>query len=144
MDSHTKAAWDTVAEFVADRPDFRLDPDIPTQGATNRVLYGRHNETPIVYKYFGFPPRWRNELYCLRHYADTGVVPEVIASIPDKVIVMSRLPGHYLWREAELIAADSDRIAALSRHVGRAVGRAAVEVVRWRAAGRARVNGRAT
>ncbi len=125
MDSQTKDAWDTVAEFVADRPDFLLDPDIPTQGATNRVFYGRHNETPIVYKYFGFPPRWRNELYCLRHYAGTGVVPAVVASIPDKLIVMSRLPGHYVTRKAELTSMTADQIAALSRQVGRAIGKLA-------------------
>ena len=127
------AATSEVEEFVRGNPEYVLDADQPAGvrdqldgGGTNFVLWGRHGCAPVVFKYFHpqwGAPRWRNERACLEHFAATGVVPKVLAVVPETLIVTSCLPGTFIGDEAtsgELTRAEVDR---LGHELGAAVGK---------------------
>src|SRR5262245_28144415 len=81
-----------VAQFVAANPDFSADAHQPDyRGGTNYVTFGRYGQQPIVFKYFVRKERWQNEQFCLQHFASTGYVPLLLASVPDQLLVMTRL-----------------------------------------------------
>lgn len=105
--------------FIRQHSDYQIDAAQPAyRGGTNRVTFGRLGERPVVFKYFVTADRFANELACLRHFAATGLVPEVLAS-EDRLIVMSRLAGDGLH------AARPEQAITLSEQIGDALGRLA-------------------
>jgi hypothetical protein len=110
-----------VATFVASRPEYAVDATQPAyRGGTNRVTFGARAGVPVVLKFFVRDWRWRNERFCLRHYAPTGCVPRVLDEAP-RLLVLVRLPGSDL----DVAGLSPDGVAALSRGVGRALARLA-------------------
>ena len=126
-----EAATAEVDKFVDCQPDFALDAEQPSRvdvqrngGGTNFVLWGRHRNEHVVFKYYHpewGTPRWRNERACLQHFSATGLVPRVHAVVPETLIVMSLLPGELMG--GELPGLDENGVARLGRELGRAVGR---------------------
>ena len=94
----------------------------------NFVLWGYRRDQPIVFKYFHEPynrenKRWENEYASLQHFSETGLVPEILAVVPKRLIVMECLPGRAIVEEAgsgELGRAD---LRDLGVEAGKAVGR---------------------
>jgi len=123
----------TVAEvrrFIDSNPGFALG-DIHSEGVTaqhqgsgtNFVLWGDHDGSSVIYKFFH--PDWGanrylNELACLRHFAPTGWTPAVHALVPESLIVMGCLPGRFMSDEAETLETDVRK--RLSYELGEAVG----------------------
>ena len=106
-----------VAQFVALNPTFRIDAEQPAyRGGTNYITFGRHGDEPVVFKVFVSPARWRNELWCLRHFAQTGYVPHIRAVVPDQMVVITRLPN---GDDGGVASATTERV---SYAVGQALG----------------------
>jgi aminoglycoside phosphotransferase (APT) family kinase protein len=83
-----------VREFIAGQPGFAIDPVQPEyRGGTNCITLGTHEAAAVVYKHLAAPERWRNEVACLQHFSSTGLVPQVHALVPERLIVMRRLGG---------------------------------------------------
>ena len=118
-------AAEFVARFVAERPEYKLHPEPVIQGATNYVARGYHRDEGVVYKYYSTPERWKNELFCLSHFAPTGVVPDVHESVMDRLTVMSFVPGTMPRRDGidEKVLSDPARRAHLSHQLGQATGK---------------------
>ncbi len=87
-------AEDQVRAFIAQNPGFSLDGSQPAyRGGTNCCSFGHQGSLPVVFKSFADPARWRNEIACLRSFAPTGLVPQVLADESDVLIVMTYLEG---------------------------------------------------
>jgi len=113
-----------LGRFVAANPQYSLDPVQPTcRGSTNHLMFGRCARRRVVFKCFWSPDRWRNELYFLRLLGPTGLVPKVMATTDQKLIVMHRLPGTYVSDCTRTLADRPEAIDRLSREVGQALGR---------------------
>ena len=121
-----------ATEYIQSHPDFSLDADQPELvevqlqgGGTNFVLWGHHREQPVIFKYYHEDwgaRRWRNEHACLLHFAATGWVPAIHATVPERLIIMTCLPGRFLNQEVDSGELDDDALAALGHELGRAVG----------------------
>ncbi len=121
----TAEALAKVEGFIADHPEYtREGVAQPGQGATNRVHFVRRGETIFVIKVFCEEERKERECFGLRHWAGTGLVPEVLWDDDPRMIVMSHVPGTGLhvsrttdgeaaWREASVQAGRA--IGALTR-----------------------------
>jgi len=108
----TEEALARVDAFIAEHPDYtRQGVEQPQQGATNRVFFARDDGDIVVFKVFCEVERKERECFGLRHWRDTGLVPELIWEADPSMIVMSHVPGVYLdvarklegevmWREA--------------------------------------------
>ena len=119
-----------VQAFIADHPGYELEDEDPEVFAarlprgTNFVLFGHHEDQPVVYKWYAADwglKRFRNELAALEHFAATRCVPKIHAVAPDQLIVMDRLPGRFVDEEM-IDALGVEGRQSLSRDVGRAVG----------------------
>jgi Ser/Thr protein kinase RdoA (MazF antagonist) len=118
----TREATAKVDAFIAEHPEYTRDGvEQPGQGATNRVFFLRRGADLVVCKVFCEAERKERESFGLRHWRDTGLVPELIYDIDPRTIVMSHVSGTWLdvsretdgqalWREA-------------CDQVGRAIGR---------------------
>jgi hypothetical protein len=101
-----------VDAFIAEHPDYtRQGVRQPGQGATNRVFFARRGRDLVVFKVFCEVERKERECFGLRHWRDTGLVPDLIWDADPTMIVMSHVPGVYLrvarklegeavWRES--------------------------------------------
>ena len=108
----TEEALARVDAFIARHPEYtRRGVKQPRQGATNRVFFARCGGDLVVFKVFCEAERKQRECFGLRHWRDTGLVPELIRDADASMIVMSHVPGVYLsvareregealWREA--------------------------------------------
>src|SRR5687768_3126606 len=91
--------FDTQADaalrsFAAAHPEYTIAADQPAyRGGTNRITLGYRGREEVVLKWFCQASRWANELFCLRHFAPTGLVPRLFDTLPDRLIVMERLGG---------------------------------------------------
>lgn len=129
-----EALW---AARAIERQDgrFTVAPDqTGEQGKNNRVVRGFYEERPVIVKYYG--DAWKpnvkasvrkgKELFCLTHYASSGVIPEVIAADWPDVIVMEQIPGVSLQalhgRRREQVNWDA-LLETISYAVGQAHGR---------------------
>jgi Ser/Thr protein kinase RdoA (MazF antagonist) len=117
----TKEALTKVDAFIAEHPDYtRQGVEQPGQGATNRVVFARRGDDQVVFKVFCQAERKERECYALRHWRETGLVPELLADIDDTMIVMSHVPGVYLGQARQVD--DTATWHSACRETGRAVG----------------------
>ena len=120
-----QTAREFIADFVANNSGYSLSSEELTQGWSNHVALGSHEGEAVVFKYYSMTERWKNELFCLRHFAPTGCVPDVHAIVADQLIVMSFVPGTMPRRDGidEKVLSNPDRLADLSRQLGQATGK---------------------
>jgi hypothetical protein len=134
----TQEALAKVDAFIAAHPGYsRHGVEQPGQGATNRVIFGRRGEDEIVVlKVFCETERKARACFAFCHWRETGLVPELIHDVDDSTIVMSYVPGYFLfqsreseghavWRQACYQAGRA--VAALTRVPLEATDRAAFE-----------------
>ncbi len=82
-DPFTAKAHEVVDGFVSTRPEYRVDAVQPDyRGGTNRIILGTRDDARVVFKVFATRERWRNEAFCLRHFAAQGIVPAVWTPCP--------------------------------------------------------------
>lgn len=92
-----RQARPAIAQFVVDHPHYAVDADQSgNQSATNYVFFGHRGRQPVVFKYFCQDERKEREVYALRHFAQTGLVPQLLADYSARLIVLSRIPGSFL------------------------------------------------
>ncbi|MEM7125571.1 MAG: phosphotransferase [Chloroflexota bacterium] len=126
-----KQSKEGLQAFIRQHPEYSIDNFQPVyRGGTNLVTFGqRRTETgeqqPVVYKYFIRTYRYSQEYFCLRHFADTGHVPIILDAIPDRLIVMTRLPDSHI--EGETAHFNLDQRKQVSRQIGHAIG----DLVQW-------------
>ncbi len=97
-----------VIEAFARAQGYTLDEDQEgSHGNTNYVAFGHKGPRAVVFKYYSEPERRERELYALRHWSRTGVVPEVLDDDGDRLIVQSRIT---VVPEANGIAPDPEII----------------------------------
>jgi len=120
MDRALNEALAKVDAFIAEHPEYsRQGVQQPGQGSTNRVVFAKRRDNPVVFKIFCEVERKERECFGLRHWCATGLVPELIWDADPRMIVMAHVPGVYLSqaREAEGDAAWRDAC----RHTARAI-----------------------
>jgi hypothetical protein len=117
----TDDALTRVDAFIAEHPGYtREGVEQPGQGATNRVVFARRGDELVVFKVFCERERKERECFGLRHWRDTGLVPELICDADPSMLVMSHIPGMYLHA-----ARDADGEAMwrrACRETGKAIG----------------------
>jgi len=90
----TREALAKVDAYIAAHPGYtRQGVEQPKQGATNRVIYARRDHELVVFKVFCEVERKERECFALRHWQETGLVPELIWDADPRMIVTSHLPG---------------------------------------------------
>ena len=85
-----------VATFIKAHRGYSVDADRLDQGHTNHVIAGHHGKQPVIFKFFCEVERKDRELFGLRHFASTNLVPQILNADHDRLIVMSRIPGTWL------------------------------------------------
>ena len=119
-----RQAWPAVERFIQEHPQYTLDADQSGSiGNTNYVIFGHSGERAVVFKYFCRDERKEREVFALRHFATTGIVPELLEDYDQRLIVMSRIPGSWLPDLAEKTLAVSERAQA-----GRTLGQATAKL----------------
>ncbi len=120
-DWQTREALAKVDAFLAAHPDYtRHGVEQPGQGSTNRVIFARRGGELVVLKVFCEVERKERECFGLRHWRDTGLVPEVIYEDDATLLVMSYVAGRYLHQCREVEGEEMWRAAC--RDTGRAIG----------------------
>jgi len=123
----TGEALARVDAYIAAHPAYtRRGVEQPAQGATNRVIFARRDGEPVVFKVFCEVERKERECFALRHWQETGLVPELIWDADPRMIVTSYLPG------VSLPAARAAYGEAVWRKACWSVGRSAASLVRVR------------
>ncbi|MBV7327821.1 hypothetical protein KFU94_06090 [Chloroflexi bacterium TSY] len=113
-----------IEDFIRQHPEYSVDDEQPKyRGGTNLVTFGHCGQKPIVFKYFIRTYRWVHEYFCLRHFAKTGHVPEILAVVPERMVVMSCFPSSGL--ETEVL----NKIER--EQVSREIGQAVADLVQW-------------
>ena len=117
----TRDALSRVDAFIAQHPGYtRQGVEQPGQGATNRVVFVRRGDDLVVLKVFCEAERKERECFGLRHWWETGLVPELIADVDPRMIVMSYVPGVHLGQARQM---DGDVVwREACRETGRAIG----------------------
>jgi hypothetical protein len=102
LDPYFDAALTEAFRLQSQDNAFAL-PDLQDfdQGKNNRVLRCTYAGKASVFKYYadGYrenipaKTRWRREVFCLTHFADSGLVPRIHRVVADSVIVMEDF-GH--------------------------------------------------
>jgi len=114
-------ALERIGAFIAENPEYsRQGVEQPGQGATNWVVYACRGNERVVFKVFCDAERKDRECFALRHWAETGLVAELIRDVDARTIVMSYIPGEYLPQSRELHGETTWRPAC--REVGKAIG----------------------
>jgi Ser/Thr protein kinase RdoA (MazF antagonist) len=117
----TQDALAKVDAFIAEHPGYtRQGVEQPGQGATNRVVFVRRGDDLVVFKVFCQSERKERECYALRHWRETGLVPELIWDVGPRMIVMSYVRGVYLGQARQVDGDTAWREAC--RETGRAIG----------------------
>jgi len=112
-----------IARFMETNPGYTVNAVQPEgRGGTNLITFGSCRGQPVAYKFFVTPGRWANEYFCLNHFARTGLVPKVLDSVENTLMVMTRLPGQDIWIELADGKLGSERVGDLSAQVGKAIG----------------------
>jgi hypothetical protein len=109
-----------IADFIRTHPDYSVDPEQPDyRGGTNCATMAHRGSEAIVFKYFDAPDRYRNELFCLRHFAATELAPAVLDVVPEKLIAMTRLRSD----GRALQSLDRSTVKSVSREIGDALAK---------------------
>jgi hypothetical protein len=117
----TTEALTRVDAFIAQHPELtRQGVEQPGQGATNRVIFARRGDSLVVFKVFCEVERKERECFGLRHWQETGLVPELIWDADANMILTSYVPGTHLHAARELDGEAVWREAC--RETGKAVG----------------------
>jgi hypothetical protein len=101
-----KQAYPAVKRFLQQHPEYAIDANQSgSQSATNYVIFGRRlldhgGEQPVIFKYFCQNERKAREVYALRHFAETGIVPQLLVDYDKRLIVQSRIPGGWFSHPA--------------------------------------------
>ena len=101
-----KQAYPAVERFLQYHPEYALAANQSgSQSVTNYVIFGRRilergGEQPVVFKYFCQDERKEREVYALRHFGTTGVVPQLLEDYDKRLIVQSRIPGNWFSHPA--------------------------------------------
>lgn len=112
-----------IAEFIAANLGYAVDAVQPQgRGGTNLVTFGSFRGQPVVYKHYYDNGRWANELFCLKHFAHTKLVPRVLDAVDNTLIVMTRLPGQDIMATLAEAKLAPEQIDELSAGIGRAIG----------------------
>ena len=92
-----KLAYPAVQAFIAQHPEYAIAPNQSgSDSVTNYVIFGMHNNEPVIFKYFCEDERKDREVYALHHFAPTGLVPRLLVDYDNRLIVQSRMPGSWL------------------------------------------------
>lgn len=123
-ESFKQTATTFISDFVAENPEYSLSSEKLEQGWTNHVALGSYQGEAVVFKYYSMPERWKNELFCLKHFAPTGFVPDVHTIVDDQLIVMSFVPGTMPRRDGidQEVLSSPEKLVDLSHHLGQATG----------------------
>lgn len=90
-------AWPVVERFIQEHPQYTIDPDqTGSASVTNYVVFGHRGDERVVFKYFCRDERKERELFALRHFADTGVVPHLLKEYNQRLMVASWIPGSWI------------------------------------------------
>lgn len=90
-------AFPAVERFITNHPEYTISPNQSgSEGNTNYVIFGQRHQEPIIFKFFCTDERKEREVYALRHFGSTGIVPTLIADVDERLIVQSRIPGGWL------------------------------------------------
>lgn len=126
-----RQAWPVVERFVQQHPEYRIDANQSgSQSVTNYVIFGHcaghEGEQRVIFKYFCRDERKQREIFALRHFAATGIVPQLLEDEGPRLIVVSYIPGAFLpWPEDH--AAD---VRAIDRSVmGHTLGSATAKLI---------------
>jgi Ser/Thr protein kinase RdoA (MazF antagonist) len=123
-DKFTAGALARVEAFIAEHEGITLEGvEQPRHGATNRVFFARRGEDLVVFKVFCQNERKERECFALRHWASTGLVPELLHDCPPDMIVTTHVPGTWLTTVRAELGEPAWREA--SRATGEAIGRLA-------------------
>ncbi|MFN8445942.1 MAG: phosphotransferase [Caldilineaceae bacterium] len=120
-----RQAVPVIEQFVQDHPQYSIDADqAGSQSVTNYVIFGHHGPERVIFKYFCRDERKQREVFALRHFADTGIVPKLLEEEGSRLIVESHIPGSFLPREeydpTAFLAVDRDK---MGRTLGEAVAK---------------------
>lgn len=117
----TAEATTKVEAFLRANPKFARDGvEQAVHGGTNRVIFARRGGEVVVFKVFCETERKERECFGLRHWQQTGMVPELIRDVEARMIVMSYIPGLTLSAVREAHGEEAWRQAC--RETGRALG----------------------
>jgi len=117
----TQEALAKVDAFIATHSGYtRQGVEQPAQGATNRVVFARRGDGPVVFKVFCNAERKERECFAFNHWQETGLVPELIWDADPRMIVTSYVPGDFLPAAREVDGEVAWRKAC--RETGRAIG----------------------
>jgi hypothetical protein len=114
-----------IARFVDDGADYVPHPVKIKQGWSHYVERGTYEGRDVVLKFFNMDERWQNELFCTRHFAATGLVPEIRATYGNRLIAMDYIPGTMPRQDGidDSVLSNLEKRAILSRDLGQATGR---------------------
>jgi hypothetical protein len=117
----TQHALDMVDRFIDEHPEYtRQGVEQPGQGSTNRVVFAHRGRRTVVFKVFCETERKERACFGLCHWREMGLVPELIEDAGPRMIVMSHIPGMYLWQARQ--AGGDTAWHAACRATGHAVG----------------------
>ncbi len=122
-----RQAHPVVAHFVKAHPAYSIDPDQSgSQSVTNYVIFGHRGAQPVVFKYFCEDERRAREVYSLNHFAETGIVPQLLEDDQQRLIVVARIPGAFLPGPE----GDTDAFRAIdTTRVGYTLGQATAQLM---------------
>lgn len=91
-------AYSAVERFLQQHSEYSIDADQSgSEGNTNYVIFGHRfaqgGEQPVIFKYFCQDERKEREVYALRHFSETGVVPQLLVDFDKRLIVQSWIPS---------------------------------------------------
>lgn len=124
-DAFYERAVAAVRAFMEERDGWQFSAQPPfVQGNSHRVVRACWNDAPVVFKFYSNPSSKESELAALRHYASSGLVPEIIDTEPDYLLVMTETPGTTL---RDLLQGDSEQNSPKwperMRQIGKAIAR---------------------
>ncbi len=90
-------AWNQVRDFTSRHPEYTIAPEQSGgQGNTNYVILGKCGAERVVFKYFCQDERKDREVFGLRHWAASGLVPHLLAEQGRRLIAITLVPGEFL------------------------------------------------
>ena len=97
LNDEAQEALTKVEAFIAEHCEYTLQGvKQPGQGSTNQIVFARRGDDIVVFKVFCEEERKERECFGLRHWRETGFVPELICDADPRMIVMSYIPGIHL------------------------------------------------
>lgn len=105
-DDFAKRAFAQIDSFISDHPEYsRADEKQPRQGATNRVVFGRRGEKPVVFKVFCQGERKERECFAYGHWGKTDLIPKLLEVVDPDMIVTTHVSGNLMKSDRVFIAA---------------------------------------